>query len=62
MRFQDDEAPLRLSKQLKNKINRHIRKHKGIYTSRSHFIRCAIIKALRDGGAEKEAKNEKRSN
>ena len=40
----------------KNKINSILKNKPFIYKDRSHFVRCAVIKQIRE---EEEAKNEK---
>lgn len=43
-----EQIAIRLRKEEIKKIDSIIRKNKYKYDSRSHFIRCAIIKALRE--------------
>ena len=51
MVFHDEIIQLRIQKEYSLKIEKLVRKNPDKFDSSSHFVRCAIIKLLKEEGA-----------
>ena len=59
-KIMNDTNNFRLRKREKREIDRVVYLNKQKYDNRSHFVRCAIIKLLREEDKERRIKNDRR--
>jgi Arc/MetJ-type ribon-helix-helix transcriptional regulator len=48
--YHDKKLSVRLSEDVLNSVNDVVRNNPNIYFNNSHFIRCAVIKLLKEEG------------